>query len=727
MRNETISKVNEDFIDKRFLSDTVGQPISEYFGKLVFGTAAIKKYVMRDAYESLMDALESGERINPKTAEMIALGMKNWAIDNGATHYSHWFQPLTGKTAEKHDSFFRLDKSSSAIESFNGSILIQQEPDGSSFPSGGLRSTHTARSYTVWDPSSYAFILESSHGKTLCIPAIFVSYNGESLDLKTPLLKSIHLINTAALDVLSYFNNPATKVYPTLGWEQEYFLIDEALYNARPDLMMSGRTLFGNPPAKEQQMEDHYFGTIPERVVDFMHDFEDDCLMMGIPITTRHNEVAPMQFECAPYFESVNIAADHNSLLMNIIDKIAKRHKLRALLHEKPYAGVNGSGKHNNWSLATNAGENLFNPGHTPENNLQFLTFLVNFLKAVNEHSGLLRASIANAGNEHRLGANEAPPAIISVYIGEFLAEILEHFKNNTLDQYHKISDELVLNVPKVANINKDNTDRNRTSPMPFTGNRFEFRAVGSSVNVSHPMTVLNTIVANQLKVFKSEVDALVSNGANTTEAVKTVLQQTLVASERIIFNGNGYSDAWVDEASSRGLANIRSTGEALLEYTKQKAIDVFVNNGIYTEKEVISRYNVYVEEYIKQIEIEYKVMLEIVKTQIIPSVVEYQNSLITNIQGLASVGLADHSSGVKDHLQAISEQLNSLIRSTNTMSQSFNEIKGTHDEAKISIDFYYKLKPLFEEVRMHADMLETLVDDKNWPLPKYRELMFLY
>ncbi|MBK9248443.1 MAG: glutamine synthetase III [Ignavibacteria bacterium] len=727
MRKDTITKVNENFIDKRFLSDTVGQPISEYFGKLVFGSTAIKKYVMRDAYESLMEAFESGERINPKTAEMIALGMKNWAIDNGATHYTHWFQPLTGKTAEKHDSFFRLDKSSNAIESFNGSILIQQEPDGSSFPSGGLRSTHTARSYTVWDPSSFAFILESSHGKTLCIPAIFVSYNGESLDLKTPLLKSIHLVNNAALGVLKYFSNEATKVYPTLGWEQEYFLIDETLYNARPDIMMSGRSLFGNPPAKEQQLEDHYFGTIPERVVDFMHDFEDDCLMMGIPITTRHNEVAPMQFECAPYFESVNIAADHNSLLMNIIDKIAKRHKLRALLHEKPYAGVNGSGKHNNWSLATNTGENLFNPGHTPENNLQFLTFLVNFLKSVNDHSGLLRASIANAGNEHRLGANEAPPAIISVYIGEFLDEILGHFKNNTLDQFKKKSDELVLNVPKVANINKDNTDRNRTSPMPFTGNRFEFRAVGSSVNVSHPMTVLNTIVANQLKVFKSEVDMLKSKGIATMEAVKTVLRSTLIASEQIIFNGNGYSDDWVAEAAKRGLANIRSTGEALLEYTKQKAIDVFVKNGIFTEKEVISRYNVYVEEYIKQIEIEYKVMVEIVNTQIIPSVIEYQNSLISNIQGLASVGLSSQSTGTKNHLQTISEHLNGLMSSTKTMIQTFNEIKATHDEAKISIDFYYKLKPLFEEVRSHADMLESLVDDKSWPLPKYRELMFLY
>lgn len=726
MRREFIAKVNDFTNDKRFLSDTEGKPISEYFGSLVFGPDAIKKYVMRDAYENMIESLETGQRIDSKTAEFIAVGMKNWAIDNGATHYTHWFQPLTGKTAEKHDSFFRLDKTGRPIESFNGSILIKQEPDGSSFPSGGLRGTHAARSYTIWDPSSYAFILEASHGKTLCIPSIFVSYNGESLDLKTPLLKSIHLINNTTLEILKYFGNKATKVYPTLGWEQEYFLVDEALYNARQDLMMSGRTLFGNASAKGQQLEDHYFGSIPERVLDFMHDFEDDCLMMGIPITTRHNEVAPMQFECAPYFESANIAADHNQLLMDIIDKIAKRHKLRALLHEKPYAGVNGSGKHNNWSLATDLGENLFNPGNNPENNLQFLTFLINFLKCVQDNAGLLRASIATAGNEHRLGANEAPPAIISVYTGEFLADILEHFKNNTLDKLEKSSDEMELNVPKVAIVNKDNTDRNRTSPMPFTGNRFEFRAVGSSVNVSHPMTVLNTIFANQLKEFKLEVDRLLYDGTETEDAIKIVLRKTLIDCENIIFNGNGYSEEWVHEAKRRGLANIRSTGEALLEYIKPKAVDVFVNNEIYTEKEVISRYNVYVEEYIKQIEIEYKIMSEIVKTQIIPAVIDYQNTLINNIQGLQSIGLEDSAKGTIELLTAISHNLNNLIHTNNKMTEVHDRIKQSHDESKISIDFYYELKPLFEEVRKYADTLEALMDDRHWPLPKYRELLFM-
>lgn len=726
MRKDFVSKVNDFNNDRRFLSDVEGKPISEYFGSLVFGPDAIKKYVMRDAYENMMEALETGERIDLKTADFIAVGMKNWAIDNGATHYSHWFQPLTGKTAEKHDSFFRLDKTGRPIEAFNGSILIKQEPDGSSFPSGGLRHTHAARSYTIWDPSSYAFIMESAHGKTLCIPAIFVSYNGESLDLKTPLLKSIHLVNTATIEVLKYFNTKATKVYPTLGWEQEYFLVDEALFNARQDLIMSGRTLFGNASAKGQQLEDHYFGSIPERVVDFMHDFEDDCLMMGIPVTTRHNEVAPMQFECAPFFESANVAADHNQLLMDIIDKIAKRHKLRALLHEKPYAGVNGSGKHNNWSLATDTGENLFNPGNNPENNLQFLTFFINFIKCVDDYSGLLRASIANAGNEHRLGANEAPPAIISVYTGEYLGEILEHFKNNTMDKLVRVSDEMELNVPKVAIVNKDNTDRNRTSPMPFTGNRFEFRAVGSSVNVSHPVTVLNTIYANQMKEFKLEVDKYIYEGKTTEDAISLVLRQILVDTENIIFNGNGYSEDWVKEAAKRGLANIRSTGEALLEYTKPKAVDVFVNNEIFTEKEVISRYNVYVEEYIKHIEIEYKIISEIVKTQIVPTVIEYQNSLITNVQGLASVGLESTSTGTREHLKQISENLNNLIHSNTKMQVVHDEIKSIHDETKISIDFYYKLKPLFEEVRKYADTLESLMDDKHWPLPKYRELLFM-
>lgn len=726
MRSNFVSKVNESFIDRRFMSDTSGKPISDYFGSLVFGVDAIKKYVMRDAYDNLMESLETGNRIDQKTADFIAVGMKNWAIDNGATHYSHWFQPLTGKTAEKHDSFFRLDKFNRPIESFNGSILIKQEPDGSSFPSGGLRATHSARSYTIWDPSSYAFILESSQGKTLCIPAIFISYNGESLDLKTPLLKSIHLVNNATLDVLKYFNSKATRVYPTLGWEQEYFLIDEALFNARQDLMMSGRTLFGNASAKGQQLEDHYFGSIPERVVDFMHDFEDDCLMMGIPITTRHNEVAPMQFECAPYFESANIAADHNQLLMDIIDKIAKRHRLRALLHEKPYAGVNGSGKHNNWSLATDTNENLFNPGKNPENNLQFITFFINFIKAVKDNSGILRASIANAGNEHRLGANEAPPAIISVYTGDYLAEILNHFKNDTLDQLVKANDEMELNVPKVAIVEKDNTDRNRTSPMPFTGNRFEFRAVGSSVNVSNPVTVLNTIVADRLIAFKKDVDTLIENGQSSEDAIKKVLRDILKDSENIIFNGNGYSQDWVDEAGKRGLANIRSTGEALLEYTKPNAIKLFVNNNIFTEKEVVSRYNVFVEEYIKQIEIEYRLISDIVITQIVPSIIEYQNTLIKNIKGLDSVGLNETTSSTKEHLKLISQNLNNLINSNNKLINLHDSIISSHDETQISIDYYYKLKPVFEEVRAYADKLETLVDDKVWPLPKYRELLFM-
>ncbi|MCX6148838.1 MAG: glutamine synthetase III [Candidatus Kapabacteria bacterium] len=725
MRSESLLKINAHKKDSKFLTNVKDKPISEYFGKLVFGPDKIKKYIMREAYESLMHSIETGEKIDDKTADFVAVGMRNWAMDNGATHFSHWFQPLTGKTAEKHDAFFKLDGNGNVIESFTGEELIKQETDGSSFPTGGLRGTSQARGYTIWDPSSYAFLMESSYGKTLCIPAIFISYTGESLDLKTPLLKSIYALDMAATDVCKYFNTNIKKVTPTLGWEQEYFIIDEALFNARPDLVLCGRTLFGNASARGQQLEDHYFASIPERVQDFMHDFEDDCLMMGIPIRTRHNEVAPTQFECAPIFETVNIAADHNQLLMEIIDKIAKRHGLRALMHEKPYAGINGSGKHNNWSLATDTGKNLLNPGANPENNLQFLTFFVNVIKSIHSHGDLLRASIATVGNEHRLGANEAPPAIISVYTGEFLAKILDDFKNGTKTENTNLGT-LDINLNKIATITKDDTDRNRTSPFPFTGNRFEFRAVGSSVNVSNPMTVLNTMMADQLKQFKADVDELIETGVSIEGSITKVLQRYIVESENVIFNGNNYSEDWVQEAESRGLNNIKSTPEALEVFLRQESQDLFIENGVFTESELIARYNVSIEEYIKKIEIESLLIEEISNTQIIPNVVQFQNVLIGNVQNLMQIGMENEANVIRPTITRISNHLSNMMSNIGAMRIAREESHTLLKESDIAKAFNSQVKPYFDKIRKDADSLEMMVDDQHWPLPKYRELLFL-
>lgn len=725
IRRDSLNKVNFHRTDSRFISNFQGKPISEYFGKNVFGPDAIKKYLMREAYESLMNSIETGEQIDPKTADFVAVGMKNWAMDNGATHFTHWFQPLTGKTAEKHDSFFTLDKRGNVVESFNGSDLIKQETDGSSFPSGGLRGTSTARGYTVWDPSSYAFISESAHGKTLCVPAIFISYTGESLDLKTPLLKSVNAIDKAATDICRLFDPEVTKVTPTLGWEQEYFLVDEALFNARPDLMLCGRTLFGSNAARGQQLDDHYFASIPERVQDFMHDFEDDCLMIGIPVRTRHNEVAPTQFECAPMFETVNVAADHNQLLMDIIDKIAKRHRLRVLLHEKPYAGINGSGKHNNWSIATNKQENLLSPGDNPIENLRFLTFFINTIKAVQNHGDLLRASIATVGNEHRLGANEAPPAIISVYTGESLQKVIDDFRNGVVTAENE-SQEFDINLTKIASFSRDSTDRNRTSPFPFTGNRFEFRAVGSSVNVSNPMTILNTMVADQLVKFKKEVDKLISSGEETMSAIRIVLKNTASDLDNIIFNGNNYSEEWVDEAASRGLKNIKSTPEALEIYLTEESKRLFIDNGIYNEAEIIARYNVYVEEYIKKLDIESRIISEMATTQIIPAVIQYQSKLIHNVQDLISIGLDEEANLIKPMIKSISHSLKEMQRLIEEMKAEKNKAHHLPTESDTAKAFFDKVKPYFDLIRKHADELEKTTDDATWPLPKYRELLFL-
>jgi glutamine synthetase len=695
------------------------------YGQYVFGEEAIKKYIMRDAYESLMRSIETGERIDEKTADFVAVGMKNWAMDLGATHYTHWFQPFTGKTAEKHDSFFRLDKKGNPIENFDGKILVKQEPDGSSFPNGGLRETHRARAYTVWDPSSFAFIQETAYGKVLCIPAIFISYEGTSMDLKTPLLKSINAINKASVDVCQLFDESINRVFPTLGWEQEYFVVDGNLFNARPDLMLCGRTLFGNASARGQQLDDHYFASIPERVHDFMIDFEDDCLMMGIPLTTRHNEVAPTQFECAPHFEAANTAADHNQLLMDILDRIAKRHGLRVLMHEKPYKGINGSGKHNNWSLQTDTGKNLFDAGDDPAHDLMFMTFFINTLKAVDDNAELLRASIANTGNEHRLGANEAPPAIISIFTGDDIAVALENFKNDIVKE--KEGETLLeIDLEKVARIKKDKTDRNRTSPFPFTGNRFEFRAVGSSVNVSNPVTVLNTIMADQLTNFKKSIDARIAKGEEKEQAIKSELKKILNESERIIFNGDGYSQEWVEEAERRGLPHLRSTPEALEHYITEKSISLFDRQNIYSKEEVYSRYNIFVEEYINKIDIESRLVDEIATTQIIPACVKYQNKLIDNVKKLMSIGLDAEAENLKKLIQNISENIKNVLENLDKMKEEREHAREL-DHAGSAHAYHYKIKPYFDVIRQSADNLEMLVEDKYWPLPKYRELLFLH
>jgi len=721
---QNISSAREDL---KVDSAVKEKSVIELFNKNVFNYAAYKKYLMRDAYDNLMQAISNNEGVDERTADFVAVGMKNWAMDNGATHYSHWFQPLTGKSAGKHDAFFKLDKKGRPIESFNGKILVQQEPDGSSFPNGGLRETHTARGYSVWDPTSFAFLTENDYGKVLCIPAIFISYTGESLDLKTPLLKSAYALDKAATDVCRYFYDDVKNVKANLGWEQEYFLVDDNLYNARPDLVLCGRTLFGNASARGQQLDDHYFADIPERVQNFMIDMEKDCYVLGIPLTTRHNEVAPNQYEAAPYFESVNISADHNQLLMELMSKVGKRHGLRVLFHEKPYAGINGSGKHNNWSLATNTGLNLFDPGDEPNKNIVFITFIITFIKAINDHAELLRASIATHGNEHRLGAQEAPPAIISVFTGDDVSNLFDKFMNDDLDKPIDMNEEININLQRIAKIQKDATDRNRTSPLPFTGNRFEFRAVGSSVNVSNPMTVLNTMVADQLINFKNDVDSLISDGLDKDLAINKILKSYLNESQKVIFNGDGYSQEWIDEAKRRGLANIRSTPVALKAYISDRSKGLFTRNKIFNERELIARFNVSIQEYTSRLEIESLLVEEIANTQIMPSVVTYQNKLIKNVNGLQNIGLNNEAESNKLKLTEISGHLQGMIDNLTKMTVAKNDANKLNSEYETACAYCDNVKPYFDLIRIHADKLEMLVDDKVWPLPKYRELLFLH
>jgi glutamine synthetase len=715
--------------EERKIGHYNGKRITAMFNSNVFTGRAMREYLSDEAYKSLMASIRSSSKIDRKMADQIAAGMKAWSEERGVTHFTHWFQPLTGTTAEKHDSFFTIKSDGTALELFDGDALIQQEPDASSFPNGGIRATFEARGYTAWDPSSPAFIMETGFGKTLCIPTIFIAYSGESLDYKAPLLKSIAALDKAAVEVCNYFDKNVTKVTVTLGWEQEYFVVDESLANARPDLVMCGRTLVGHAPAKGQQLEDHYFGSIPERVFAFMQDFEQESYKLGIPLRTRHNEVAPGQFECAPIFEEVNIAVDHNSLLMDVMTKVAKRHKLRVLLHEKPFAGVNGSGKHNNWSMATDTGVNLLAPGKTPRTNLMFLTFFVNTIKAVHDHADLLRASIASASNDHRLGANEAPPAIMSVFAGTYLSTVLDEIETRVKDKFSE-QDEVILKLDihkQIPELLMDNTDRNRTSPFAFTGNKFEFRAVGSTANCGSPMTILNAIVADTLKQFKKDVDALIEKGEKKEIAIMHVLRDYIAASKKIRFEGDNYSEDWAKEAEKRGLSNFKTTPQALGAFVSESAKKVLYNNGIYSERELEARHEIMLEDYVKKVQIEARILGYMATNHILPAAVEYQNILVANVKGLKELGLGEDTyraqlnlvKVISNHIQEINDNVEAMIAAR----KRANETEGYHDKADLYCD---DVKPFFDKIRYHADKLELLIDDKMWPLPKYRELLFL-
>jgi len=699
---------------------------SVLFGKNVFNKHAMQQYLTRSAYESVMNAIEKGTKIDRKIADQVAVSMKDWAISKGATHYTHWFQPLTGATAEKHDAFFESINGSLAMEKFDGEQLVQQEPDASSFPNGGIRNTFEARGYTAWDPTSPAFVYET----TLCIPTIFVAYTGEALDNKTPLLRALQALDTHATAVCKYFDKNASKVSATLGWEQEFFLIDDALALSRPDLQLTGRTLLGHTPAKGQQLDDHYFGSIPARAMSFMQDLEQECMLLGIPVKTRHNEVAPNQFELAPIFEEANLAVDHNSLLMDVMQKVSRRHRFKVLFHEKPFAGINGSGKHNNWSLLTYDGVNLLSPGKTPMKNLQFLTFFVSTIKAVYENEELLRSSIVSASNDYRLGANEAPPAIISVFIGSQLSKVLDELENVTKG---KLSPEektdLKLNIiGKIPEILLDNTDRNRTSPFAFTGNKFEFRAVGSSANCALPMTVLNTIVAKQLKEFKIEVDALIeSKNLKKDEAVFNVLREHIKACKDIRFEGDGYGDAWEKEAKKRGLSNNKTTPEALKVQVSKKVIDLYEEMDVMSKVEIEARYEIALEEYTKRLQIESRVLGDIARNHVVPTAIIYQNTLLENTKNLKEIFGEEFKNIAKEQIELIMT-ISSHITEINALTMKMTEERKKANKfvgLKSAETYCKKVKPFLGQIRYHCDQLETMVDDNLWPLTKYRELLF--
>ena len=732
LKNMSLNRFNAiDIIQNRFdiempYSSAEEKKISSFYGENVFNDESMKKYLSESAYFSVKAAIQSGTNLNKEVASAVAEAMKNWAMEKGATHYAHWFQPLTGKTAEKHDSFFTITPSGKAIEEFGGKELAQQEPDGSSFPGGGLRSTFEARGYTSWDPSSPAFILEVGDGRTLCIPTIFVTYGGEALDFKLPLLKSVSFLESSALDVVKMFDEKVERVHTTLGWEQEYFLIDESFFLSRPDLMMTGRTLIGKHSNKGQQLEDHYFGSIPERVYNYMRDLETECHKLGIPVRTRHNEVGPGQYELAPMFEEVNIAIDHNQLLMDLMERVARRHKLAVLLHEKPFDGVNGSGKHNNWSMGTSTGKNLLSPGNNPGQDLQFLTFFVNTIRAVREHADLLRASIASASNDHRLGANEAPPAIISIYVGKALTEVLNYIAEGKVSDNFSVKEVLSL-LKKAPNLEQDNTDRNRTSPFAFTGNKFEIRMVGSTMNCAAPMTIMNTIVGDQLIKFKTELDGLISGGENRDTAILTILRNYINESLPVLFEGDGYSEEWQDEAARRGLGNTPNTPDALQIYKNEKTVDLFLRTGIFSKVEQEAHYAVMFENYNLKLDIESKTLSDLCKSYILPACYTYQTKIAQNIHALKQIGVSELSfKAQSDLLNDLSNQINSVAINVNQLDV---EIDNAHHEADFEATAYafcHKVKPLMADIRIAADHLEGIVEDSIWPLAKYREMMFI-
>ncbi|WP_324671200.1 glutamine synthetase III [Hymenobacter sp. GOD-10R] len=700
---------------------------SAAFGKNVFNLEAMRATMPGSYLKKLEASIKEGTPVERSVADAVASAMKTWATAKGATHYTHWFQPLTGATAEKHDSFFDLNSDGQPVENFKGSALVQQEPDASSFPNGGIRNTFEARGYTAWDPTSPAFILEAPGTKTLCIPTIFVAYTGEALDYKAPLLKSLAALEKAAVDVCQYFDKDVQRVNTTLGIEQEYFLVDKALYDARPDLVMTQRTLFGHAPAKGQQLEDHYFGSIPSRVHAFMVEFEEEGTKLGIPLRTRHNEVAPNQFECAPTFEDANLAVDHNQLLMDVMDRVAERHHFKVLLHEKPFAGVNGSGKHNNWAMSTDTGVNLFAPGKRPKENLQFLTFFITTIKAVHTYGELLRASIASASNDHRLGANEAPPAIMSVFVGSMLDNVLNELERTAklpLDKGDNIY--LKLGIDKIPAILLDNTDRNRTSPFAFTGNKFELRAVGSSANCSSAMTVLNAIVAEQLIDFKQAVDAQLAQGKKKEVAIVDVLREYVISSKDVRFEGNGYSQEWKEEAARRGLANVATTPQALDALIAPEAETLFAKHGIFSPVELHARHEILLEEYLKKIQIESRVMGDLAINHIIPTAVAYQTKLINNLCGLRELGLEDeHSQVTVDTIKAISRYIATIKTESDTMLNSRKAANKIEDTRERAIAYCETVKGHFDPIRRAVDKLELMVADEDWPLVKYRELLF--
>jgi glutamine synthetase len=723
-RFNALDTISNRFDDMEYV-DMPAEKIKDFYGENVFNDAAMSQFLDEATYLNVKAAIQGGTKLSRETAEVVAAAMMVWAQEKGVTHFTHWFQPWTGKTAEKHDSFFSLTYDGKVIEEFSSDALVQQEPDGSSFPSGGMRQTSQARGYTVWDPSSPAFIYETGAGKTLYIPTVFITYTGDAMDYKLPLLKSQEYLNKAAVPVAQYFDKAATKVTATLGWEQEFFMVDEALFNLRPDLVLTGRTLTGKLPAKHQNLDDHYFGSIPERIYACMRDMETEAHKLGIPLRTRHNEVGPAQYEFAPMFEEINVAVDHNNLLMDLMERVSRRHKLVVLMHEKPFAGVNGSGKHNNWSIATNTGKNLLAPGKEPGKNMIFLTFFVNTIRAVYEHADFIRAAIATANNDHRLGANEAPPAIISAFLGGTMDKLLNDIEKKGASDASGIKEllELVNNVPFLE---KDPTDRNRTSPFAFTGNKFEIRAVGSSQNCGGPMTVMNTIVAAQLEKFSAEVDKLIAGGSEQEAAILAVLVRYIKESKKVRFEGNGYSQEWKDEAAKRGLNNFTTTPEALKVWGTKKT-EVFTKAGVYSKKEIHAFQEVQYHNYMTKVQIESRTLGEMVANLILPAAVGYQKKLADNIATLKSIGLTDADCSEQlEVVKAISAAINGSavgVKAMTTARRAANDIEDIEASAAAYND---TVKPLMDEIRTYCDRLEYLVEDSAWPLPKYREMFYI-